>query len=317
MSKKRVVVLGGGNGSAISIEALKYNLKHFDISAVISMSDSGGSSGRLRREFKTLPPGDIMRAILAMSQKYDYHMLRDIFYKPRFANVGRLNGHNVGNFFLTMCGQYSNNFLYALEALSQTIKAVGKVYPVTLKPSDLVAQLSNGLVIRTESFIDVPSYNRGLKIKKVWLKPKCRVFDQAAKAINRADVILLSPGSLYTSLIATLLPNGVRSAIAKSKAKIVYVVGNAFRTDGETGPEDLSGFVSQLQLYLPRKIDLVVYNNNKLNSTQKKKYRIKRWGTIKFDPKNLPDYKIVAANFERTPGGLDPKKLGVILKKIL
>ncbi len=114
MIKKRILVIGGGNGSAISLVALKQNLKIFDLSAVISMSDSGGSSGRLRRQFKTLPPGDIMRAVLALS-KYDYASLRKIFYQPRFSGTGKLDSHNLGNLFLTLTAQYCGDFLKALE----------------------------------------------------------------------------------------------------------------------------------------------------------------------------------------------------------
>jgi uncharacterized cofD-like protein len=111
-----------------------------DISAVISMSDSGGSSGKLRKKFNTLPPGDIMRAVLALS-KYDYESLRKIFYQPRFKNAGVLNSHNLGNLFLTLTSQFSGNFLYALEALSQSMETQGAVYPVTLANTDLVAEL--------------------------------------------------------------------------------------------------------------------------------------------------------------------------------
>ena len=118
--KKKIVVIGGGNGSSICLEGLKKYANKFDISAIISMSDSGGSSGKLRKEFNTLPPGDIMRAVLSLS-KFDYKILRQIFYKPRFTNAGKLNTHNLGNLFLTLMSQYSGNFLYALEALSQSV----------------------------------------------------------------------------------------------------------------------------------------------------------------------------------------------------
>ena len=269
MNKKKIVVIGGGNGSALCLEGLKKYANKFDISAVISMSDSGGSSGRLRKEFNTLPPGDIMRAILSLS-KYDYKMLRQIFYKPRFQNTGKLDSHNLGNLFLTLMSQYSGNFLLALEALSQSVEAQGKVYPVTLASANLVAELDNGDIIKTEAFIDNPSYNRGLKIKRVWLEPKCQAYEEAVKVIQSADCIVLSPGSLYTSLIATLLPNGIKEAIDKNKkAKIIYVAGNAYRLDGETGPERLSDFGLQMERYLPRKIDLVIRNNHSLNAKQK------------------------------------------------
>lgn len=315
--KKKIVVIGGGNGSAICLEGLKKYADKFAISAVISMSDSGGSSGRLRKEFNTLPPGDIMRAILSLS-KYDYTMLRQIFYKPRFSGVGKLDSHNLGNLFLTLISQYAGNFLHALEALSQSVEAQGKVYPVTLAHCDLVAQLQNGQIIKTEAFIDTPSYNRGLKIKKVWLEPNCRAYGEAVKAIVAADYIVLSPGSLYTSLIATLLPKGIKEAIDKNKkAKIIYVAGSAYRLDGETGPERLSDFVLQMEKYLPRKIDLVIHNNHKLTKKQKEIYKEKNWGVFAFDKENLKDKKVKSLDFEAIDGGLSSEKLGIILKNVI
>ncbi len=317
MSKKKIVVIGGGNGSALCLEGLKKYANKFAISAVISMSDSGGSSGRLRKEFDTLPPGDIMRAILSLS-KYDYKILRQIFYKPRFQNTGKLDSHNLGNLFLTLISQYSGNFLQALEALSQSVEAQGKVYPVTLASANLVAELTNGDIIKTEEFIDNPAYNRGLKIKRVWLEPVCQAYAEAVKAVESADGIILSPGSLYTSLIAALLPKGIKEAIAQNKkAKIIYVAGSAYRLDGETGPERLSDFVLQMEKYLPRKIDLVIHNNHKLTKKQKEIYKSKNWGVFEFDKSNLKNTKIQSLDLEAAEGGLSPAKLSAVLHKIL
>jgi uncharacterized cofD-like protein len=317
MKKKKIVVIGGGNGSAIVLVSLKKYIAKYDITAAISMADSGGSSGRLRHELSTLPPGDIMRAVLALSV-YDYSTLRKIFYAPRFKKVGRLDSHNFGNLFLTLCTKYCGDFLAALDAFSQSIQAQGKVYPVTLSQVDLVAELDNGELVHTEEFIDTPNYNRGWKIKKVWLKPKAEGFPPALKAIKSADYIILSPGSLYTSLVATLLPGGVKLAIKNSKAKIIYVAGNAFRTDGETGPERLSDFVLQLEKYLPRSLDVVVYNNHKPQGSQEKKfYKEKKWGLVEFDEENLMNREIVSKDLERSGGGMCDVKLGKLLKTIL
>jgi len=315
--RTKIVVIGGGNGSAVCLEGLKKYADKFDISAVISMSDSGGSSGKLRKEFNTLPPGDIMRAILSLS-KYDYKILRQIFYKPRFTNAGKLDSHNLGNLFLTLMSQYSGNFLFALEALSQSVEAQGKVYPVTLENVNLAAELENGDIIRTEEFIDNPKYNRGLKIKKVWLEPACRAYAEAQKAIEVASCIILSPGSLYTSLIASLLPDGIAEAIKKNKqAKLIYVAGSAFRLDGETGPEKLSEFVLQMEKYLPRKIDLVVHNNHRLTKKQQAIYKAQNWGVFEFDKENLPDKKIKSLDLEAEDGGLSPEKLAIVLNAII
>src|SRR3989338_2345279 len=145
-SKKNGVVIGGGNGSACSINALKDHRDLFDVSAVISMSDSGGSSGRLRREFNTLPMGDILRATLAMSP-YDYRTLKKVFNKSRFTDAGKLDGHNLGNMFLALGAQYSGDILHAVRALHQAVEAVGVAHPATLTPSDLCVELSNGDVV--------------------------------------------------------------------------------------------------------------------------------------------------------------------------
>ncbi|MEK7625707.1 MAG: gluconeogenesis factor YvcK family protein [Patescibacteria group bacterium] len=316
MPKKRIVVIGGGNGSAICLEGLK-KYPELEVSAVISMSDSGGSSGKLRKEFDTLPPGDIMRAVLSLS-KYDYKMLRQIFYKPRFHDVGKLDSHNLGNLFLTLMSQYSGSFLSALEALSQSVESQGKVYPVTLESVDLVAELENGDIIKTEAFIDKPAYNRGLKIKKVWLEPACRAYPGAIKALKKADYIVFSPGSPYTSLIATLLPSGIKEAIKNNgKARIIYVAGGAYRLDGETGPEKLSEMVSQLEKYLPRKINLVIHNNHKLTEKQKQIYKENNLGLFEFDKQNVKDAKVKSLDYGAADGGLSPEKLAAILKKNL
>lgn len=313
--KKNIVIIGGGNGSAVSINAVKNYTDIFNISAVISMSDSGGSSGRLRREFKTVPPGDIMRAVLAMSP-YDFQTLKQIFYRNRIKGLDKLGKHNLGNLFLILSSQYNNSdFMSAVQALEQAIEAVGHVYPATLDRNDLVAELSNGRTIKTEAKIDRPDYDRKLKIKKAWLEPKGRAYPKAKRAIEKADAIILGPGSLYTSVVAALLPVGV--AIKKSKAKIIGVIGNAYETVGETGPTNVSECVKEGEKYLPRKCDVIIYNNHKLNKTEKEYYAKRKWALYDFDAENLKGYNIIQGDFERSGGGLCAEKLGKILLKIL
>lgn len=316
MPKKKVLVIGGGNGSAIVLNALKRNTEEFDISAVISMSDSGGSSGRLRKEFKMLPPGDIMRAVLALS-KYNYQILRMIFYQPRFKGLGKkLDGHNLGNLFLVLTGKYGGGFLRSLEALAQSVVALGRVYPVTLQPVELIAELTNGRIIRTEAFIDKPNYNRGFKIKRVWLEPHCRAYKGAVEAIKGADYIILSPGSLYTSIVAALLPKGIKEAIQAAKAKLIYIEG-AYRVDGETGPESFSELIRQLEHYLPRPIGLVLHDGRKLSEKQQKFFEEKKWASFEFDRENLRGRNIKSFSYRGENGSLSSDKLSKILKRVL
>lgn len=314
--KKKIVIIGGGNGSALTINAVKPHAEILDISAVISVSDSGGSSGQLRQEFNTLPPGDLLRAALAMST-YDYKMLKQIFYKNRFQGAGKLDKHDLGNLFLVLSEQYAGNLLYALRALEQSVEAVGTVYPVALEPADLCAELNNGEIVKTEAALDEPAYDRAWKIKRVWLEPVVSIYDEARRVIEAADFILLSPGSLYTSVIATLLPDGVHEAIAASRAQLIYISGDAYEINGETGPERLSDFVRELEAYLPRQLDQIVYNSHVLDAAQKKKYAEKQWAQFAGDIDNLADRAVIATDYETAEGSLSPVKLGEILHSVI
>ncbi|KKQ27786.1 MAG: hypothetical protein US42_C0005G0011 [Candidatus Magasanikbacteria bacterium GW2011_GWC2_37_14] len=314
--KKKVVVIGGGNGGAISVVALKQNLALFDISAVISMADSTGSSGKLRQEYNMLPPGDVMRVALAMS-RHDYPFLKELFYRQRFKDLGELSGHNLGNLFLFAAWQMTGDFVQALRAFEQGVQAVGKVYPNILKPTHICAELSNGQIIKTEGEIDVPKYDRSLKIKKVYLEPAVSAYKESLKTISEADYLILGPGSLHTSIIAALLPKGIKEVIKRNtKAKLIYVVGNARHTNGETGPEDVAGMVQTLEKYLPRPLDLVIYSGNKLTAKQKKNYKVRGWSLLE-DNGDLLGKKLLRAPYERDSGGVCAEKLGKILKKVL
>lgn len=320
---KKVVVMGGGNGSFITLSALKKYSDELQLSSVVSMCDSGGSTGALRRELSVLPPGDIMRAVLALS-KYNSDVLKQIFYKNRLSSLENINkkydasrGHNLGNLFLSLVSKEEGDYVATVRALEEAVEAVGTVYPASLDMADLVAELESGDIIKTEEKICEPDYGRDSKIKKVWLEPVAKVYEPVIDVIKQADYIFLGPGDLYTSIIASLLANGIKEAIQQSNAKLIYIVGNAYHADGECGPEKLSDFIGQLQNYLPRKIDVVVSNNAELNEEQKQKYKNRGWNPVEFDKENLGDYNVVAGDWEKEEGGLDSSKLGNILKTLI
>ena len=314
--------MGGGNGSAVSLSALKQHTDMFDISAVTSMVDSGYSTGAMRKKFGILPPGDIMRASVSMS-KYDYAILKSIFYKNRPTSLEKINkdlnaerGPSLGNLFLLLVSQYEGDFVTALRALEEIVESVGHSYPSTLEQSNIVVELENGDIIKTEHKIDEPDYDRSLKIKRAWLDPEVPAYKDALREIREADAILFGPGDLYTSIISAMLPTGIKEAIDESKAKLVYVVGNAYHTEGETGPEKLSEFVNQLESYLPRPLDVVVYNNTELNNLQVETYKKRGWSLIDCDMENINQDRLVCGNYERSSGGLCPEKLGMIFKSL-
>lgn len=316
--KKKIVVIGGGNGSATMIRALKENLDLFDISAVVTMFDSGGSSGRLREEFGALPPGDILRAILAMSKDYDYSgFLKPLFYQKRFSGQGKLDNHNLGNLFLTLVAQYTGDFISSVRALEQVVGAVGRTYPATTDQAHLVAELENGEKVYTEARIDRPAYDKNIRIKKVSLSAEAKIYPPTAEAIRQADYIIFSTGSLFCSVIATILPFGFASAFNDSKAKLIYVAGNIYELDGETGPRRMCEALWTLEEYLPKKIDKLIFNIHKLNRRQKQYYKEKRWGILEYNPEHIKRTNVVGENLERPGGGLDTKKLGKIFKREL
>lgn len=314
--KKKIVVVGGGNGSAVSIVALKQHLELFDLSAVVSMSDSGGSSGRLRRELGVLPPGDIMRVVLAMS-KYDYVILKKVFFRERFTGAGKLDGHNLGNIFVSLAGQYAGNIIDAIKALGQSIETVGTVYPVMTEQADLVAELENGQIVRTEAEIDKPKYDLSIPIKKVWLEPQPEIYPEAEKTLLGADYIVFGPGSLFTSVIATTLAKGFKEAVEKSHAKLIFVTGNAYIQGAETCPHTLSGTVLALEKYLPRRLDAVLFNGQKLNDKQMELYSAKKWILLEDDKENLSGVKVIRDGYEKAVGGLCALQLGEIFSKVL
>jgi uncharacterized cofD-like protein len=315
--KKNTVVFGGGNGSAITLQALKINKEQYTISAVIAMSDSGGSSGKLRKEFNTLPAGDIMRAVLSLSSHEYKGLLQKIFYKKRGKDVGKLSDHSLGNLFLILAEQYAGNFMDGVRALEQALDTTGVVYPATLEPCDLVAELTDGTLINSEVSIGEPTYDRSLVIKRIWLEPAVVADEDAIESIKNAEYIILGPGSLFTSVIASILPKGIKQAIHESKATLIYIAGNKYDTQGETGPTNLSGCVFELEKYLPRKVDVVVFNGSVLTKEQQEHYALKGWGVLEYTPEKLSEYRVYDEEFESEWGGLCPGKLSKILRTII
>ena len=315
--KKKVVVIGGGNGSALVNNALKPLVRDIDISSVVSVCDSGGANGRLRERLGVLPSADVLRAVLALSP-YNYGLLKKIFRSNRFSE-GKFEGHYLGNLFLMLVARHTGDYIGAVRSLEDAVEAVGTVHPVTLDQSDLCVELSDGEIVIGEGVIDRPTNSmREHRIIRAWLQPTPMIYDGARDAISSADYIIFAPGSLYTSLIATLVVEGMKKgALRHSNAKFVFVVGNAYEKNGEVGPTILSEVISELETYLPRPLDIVVYNNRTLTKQEKVYYQKKQWGLLDIDVTDIEGTKIIAADFERKGGGIDVTKLSKVLQPII
>jgi len=254
---KKIVVIGGGTGSFTVLRGLKkYDL---DITAVVSMFDSGGSTGLLRDEFGVLPPGDVRRCLIALAQDGD-NTLRDLF-NYRFDEACSLKGHSFGNLFLTALAQITGNEVAAIKKAGQLLHIKGNVLPVSVDHAHLGAELENGHTVVGETNIDVPKHDGKLRIKKVFIKPHASIYSETKEAILNADVIVIGPGDLYSSILPNLVVEGVSKAINASKAKKVYIC-NLMTKWGETNDFTASEHVKEMLKYLGGKLDFVVCNNH-------------------------------------------------------
>jgi uncharacterized cofD-like protein len=254
---KRIVTISGGTGSFVVLSALRdYPVL---LSSIVSMADSGGSTGKLRDQYGVLPPGDIRRSLVALSDAGQ--TLRDLFnYRFR---TGDFTEHNFGNIFLSALEKITGSFDKAVAEASRVLNIKGEVIPVTLDNVHLCARLATGLVIKGEANIDVPKHNPEIPIENIWLSPKAKVNPKAVRAIMSADMIVIGPGDIYTSIIPNLLVKGMTTAIRRSRAKKVYVC-NLMTKFGETHGFKARDFVDAVERYLGRGVlDYAVFNNKK------------------------------------------------------
>ncbi|MBI4117818.1 MAG: YvcK family protein [Parcubacteria group bacterium] len=255
---KNIVVFGGGNGASYTLQDLKHHFDQVNISAVISSFDSGGSSGILRHEMGGFPPGDILRAILALSP-YDHSLLKEIFYSRRFQDVGKLSKHNIGNLFLALAERYGGDIMKAVNAMEQSLGCVGKVYPNAVRTTNIKAIYSDDEEVLGEHEIDEPVGERNRNIVSLEMFPRVSARPEVLEVINNADVLIFGPGSLYTSVIASLLPTGIKEAIAASSATLCAIISDEYGLKKEFGPQTFSETASALEKYLPKSLDIIFF----------------------------------------------------------
>ena len=291
---KKIVVIGGGTGVFTVLTGLKNY--PFHLSAIVTTADDGGSSGVLREEFGILPPGDIRRVLVALSS--DSPVLANLF-NYRFENGTGLKGHSFGNLFLTALERITGDFNQAVKEASKILGIKGKVIPVSLDYTRLFARLENDFLVVGESNIDVPKHDGSLSIEEVFLNPKPKVNKEAIKAIKEADIIIVGPGDLYTSIIPNFLVRGIKEAMKKSRAKKVYVC-NTMTKYGETNKFTAEDFFATLEKYLGKGIiDYFLVNIEKPKSCYLGKYNKEKAESVKYDKKTLSSWKKPKVIFAR------------------
>lgn len=318
--KIKLVTIGGGAGQYVLLSGLR-DLKGVEITSIVSMVDSGGSTGRLRDEFGVLPPGDALKCLLALSPNREF--ARKILL-TKLKKENRLKGHNAGNMLITMFAQYAGNFPDGLEAMSEILNIKGTVLPVTTDRATLVAELADGEHIYGETEIDIPKTDKKRKIIRTFLVPhhsgSIKVYPPVLEAIKGADHIIVGPGDLYSSITPNFLVPGVAEEIRKSSAKLMYVV-NIMTKFGESDKFTVNDFVGKIESMINRKLDHILVNNQEADQEIIKKYKKQNSEFVKINAKlKNSTRKYVIDGFLSTKGDIarhDHLKLAQTIDKII
>lgn len=275
----KVVAVGGGTGLSMLLKGIKHITNN--ITAVVTVGDDGGSSGRLREEMGVLPPGDIRNCIAALADDED---LVTKLFQYRFKTGEGLEGHSFGNLFLTALCSITGDMVRAVKESSNVLSIRGRVLPSTLDDMKLGAEMEDGRIIHGES--NIPEAHG--RIKRLFTEPQnCKALDDVISAIRDAELIILGPGSLYTSVIPNLLIKEISHEIAKSNAKKIYVC-NIMTQPGETDGYNVSDHVNALMKHAESRniIDTVLVNDF-LPSNLAKKYQMSGSYPVRLDYENL------------------------------
>ena len=285
---KKVVVLGGGTG----LSTLLRGLKQFpiDITAIVAVSDDGRSTGKLRQEFNVPAVGDIRQVIVALSET---EPLVQELLNYRFKTTSDLNGHALGNLLLTALNNIAGNMSSGIESLGKVLNLKGKVLPLTEDNVILMAKMDDNKTIEGEHNITEYKGN----IKEIFYKNKPTINDDVIREIKEADLIILSMGSLYTSLLPNLICKEIKKAIDESNAEVMYIC-NIMTQPGETDKYKASDHIKTVNSYLgKKKIDIVLVNTGNITRQMKEKYAsLEQKDPVVFDKKNIKDMNIKIIN---------------------
>ncbi|NMB56810.1 YvcK family protein [Candidatus Beckwithbacteria bacterium] len=294
-SNNKIVVIGGGTGTSVVISGLKQN-DELDITALISVADSGGSTGRLRDEFGFQPVGDLRQSLAALAQEKEQTWIRDLLLY-RFAQGNGLKGHNLGNLILTALQDMAGSTAKALEIAESIFKLEGKIYPITETNVQLVIEYEDGTILIGEDQLN-PGNSDGKKIKKISLTPKAKIYQKAAESIKNADLIVVGPGDLYASILPNFAVTGIQKAFRATNAKIVYVV-NLMTCFTQTCNYKASDHVKEIANYLGKNPDYVLINSGKIPAKALKLYQESNEFPVE-DDLDRKNYKVISEDFVST-----------------
>lgn len=310
----RLVFIGGGHGQSTILSGFK-NFQG-DITAIVTVFDSGGSSGLLRKIYRFYPPGDIRRCLVALAR----NPIMAGLFEHRFDKY--IFEHALGNLILLALTEKNNgDFVKALEIAQELLDANGKVLPVSLDRSELMAEFEDGAAILGEHEITQHGEESKIKIKKVWLVPEAKIYEGAANAIEESDAIIIGPGSLYTSIIPNFLVKGMREVLKRSNATKIYLA-NITTQKGETDNYHLSDHYKVLRHYIGMDVDMVIANDNFIRNEKTEEMYKKGWIYVPIDEENIDSLngtKLITADLvdENKPWRHSPDKTRALLEKII
>ncbi len=275
MNHKKIAIIGGGTGSSVVLSGLKNFTQSFDLTAIVVVSDSGGSTGRLRDEFGFLPVGDMRQCLAALTEGKRRKDIRQLLLY-RFSKGKGLKGHNLGNLILTALEDICGSPALAVQKAAEIYKVGGKVFPITETVVDLILEYKDGTVKIGEHLLD-DEKNGGKKISKIKLSPKASIYPQAAQAISEADLVVMGPGDLYASLLPNACVHGFTKAMQvnkKNNGQFVYIV-NLMTHYSQTHNMTAQDHVDEITRYCGRKPDHIVMHDGQIEASILMRYKDK------------------------------------------
>lgn len=309
----KIVTIGGGTGTFTLLSGLKKYI--VDITSIVTMADSGGSTGRLRDEFGYLPVGDVRMALAALSDTNGRNIIRELFLY-RFSKGEGLSGHNFGNLFLVALTDILGSEEAAIEYAGKVLRISGRVLPVTASRTDIVGVYTDGTVTRGESNIDEPTFTDGKEkhIDHIYLEPSVSATKKAIETIQEADLVVLGPGDMYTSTVPNLLVKGIKEALGSTKGKILYNV-NLMTKYGQTTGFTAQDHIAEITKYAGRQPDFVVMNSSTFPPEVLDHYKKEYEYPVVDDLEDGRGYTIIRENV--VAGEVTQRKAGDTLKRSL
>lgn len=309
---KNVVVIGGGTGLSVMMRGLK-QIKNINLTAIVTVADDGGSTGRIRRQFHIPAMGDVRNVMCAMAEEESiFTSLMNYRFEGEEGDVG---GHNLGNLILTALTKTTGSFMEAIQTFSKFLNVKGQIIPSSLQVITLYAIMEDGTIVRGES--NIPNFNN--QINKVFYQTKVEPTREALQAIHEADVIVYGIGSLYTSIIPNLIVDGIVDELRKNPVKKIYFC-NAMTQPGETDNFSLEDHVRALQKHsFDNAIDIVITHNNRAEQRLLDKYKAMGSVPVRIMEEEHP-YTILKRDVLSFDDGLirhDSNKIRDVLEEII